>query len=127
MNDIASQIERLKAIRPRLHAAAGDLSKELGGAPVVVVVGGSAKHGVDATLAGWANLVEGREGRFRDVLGILQAAVQLESFLHYVEDELFQDIKGKMPARTWWSSRQAAMAAAPRKTGAADRPDGRSA
>jgi hypothetical protein len=47
--------------------------------------------------------VKGREGRFRDVIGILQSAVQLESFFHYMEDDLFQELKDKVDARSWWS------------------------
>jgi hypothetical protein len=106
MNDSEARIESLRAAKAKLHAAAAEVSKELGGAPVVVVAGGSTEHGVDATLAGWSNLVEGREGRFRDVLGILESAIQIESFLHYMEDDLFQGLKDKITERTWWSRGQ---------------------
>ena len=70
---------------------------------MVVVAGGSSKHGLEATIAGWANIVDGRESRFRDIIGILQSAVQIESFLHYMEDDVFQELKEKVDERTWWS------------------------
>ena len=110
------RIERLRVAKEALHAAAARVSEELGGAPVVVVVGGSSAHGLEATLAGWANLADGREGRFRDVLGILQSAVQIESFLHYMEDDVFQGLKDKVTERSWWSRGQ--RASAKRESGA---------
>ena len=103
MNQESDQIARLRVAKEKLHQAAAAVSKELGGAPVVVVAGGASDCGLEATLAGWANLVKGREGRFRDVIGILQSAVQLESFFHYMEDDLFQELKVKVDARSWWS------------------------
>lgn len=99
-------IERLRQTKQRLHEAADELSRELGGAPVVVVVGGSSEHGIEATVAGWSRLANHREGRFRDVIGILQSAVQLESFFHYMEDDLFQALKDKVTRRSWWSRGQ---------------------
>jgi hypothetical protein len=29
--------------------------------------------------------------------------VQIESFLHYMEDDVFQDLKERIDHRTWWS------------------------
>jgi hypothetical protein len=107
------RIERLRVAKETLHMTAARLSEELGGAPVVVVVGGSSAHGIEATLAGWANLADGREGRFRDVVGILQSAVQIESFLHYMEDDVFQDLKDKVSERSWWSNGRRAGAGNP--------------
>ena len=103
MEEENERIERLRLAKEKLHQAAADVSEELGGAPVVVVVGGSSAHGLEATLAGWANIVDGRETRFRDILGILESAIQIESFLHYMEDDVFQDLKDKVSARSWWS------------------------
>lgn len=103
MNEQEQRIERLRVAKEKLHAAAATVSRELGGAPVVVVAGGSSIHGLEATLAGWANIVEGRETRFRDILGILESAIQIESFLHYMEDDVFQNLKDKLSSRTWWS------------------------
>lgn len=103
MSEETDRIERLRVAKEKLHEAAAAVSAELGGAPVVVVAGGASDCGLEATLAGWANLVHGREGRFRDVLGILQSAIQIESFLHYMEDDCFQGLKDKVGERTWWS------------------------
>lgn len=112
-NEQQQRIERLRVAKEALHMAAARVSEELGGAPVVVVVGGSSAHGLEATLAGWANLADGREGRFRDVVGILQSAVQIESFLHYMEDDVFQDLKDKVSERSWWSKGRRAGAGNP--------------
>lgn len=95
--------EALQQVKADLHQKAREVSEHFGGAPVVVVVGGSSEHGIEATMTGWSNLVEGREGRFRDILGILESAIQIESFLHYMEDECFQDLKDKVAERSWWS------------------------
>ena len=104
MKETKARIERLQTAKARLHEAAAELSAELGGPPVVVVVGGSSKHGLEATMTGWSNLTDGREGRFRDILGILQSAIQIESFLHYMEDDVFQGLKKPVKKRTWWSA-----------------------
>ena len=77
-----------------------------------MIAGGSLEHGVEATLAGWANIVDGRETRFRDILGILQSAVEIESFFHYMEDDLFQGLKEKVDRRSWWSSGEAGFSTA---------------
>jgi len=96
-------IDRCEEVKAVLHRAAQEVSEELDGAPVVVVVGGSSEQGIEATLAGWSNVVSGRETRFLDIVGILQSAVLIESFLHYMEDDLFQDLKEKVGERSWWS------------------------
>ncbi len=103
MNEQEERIDRLRIAKQKLHSAAKDVSEQLGGAPVVVVAGGSSTHGLEATLAGWANIVDGRETRFRDIIGILESAIQIESFLHYMEDDVFQDLKDKVDSRSWWS------------------------
>ena len=103
MSEETDRTERLRVAKEKLHEAAATVSKELGGAPVVVVAGGASDCGMEATLAGWANLAQGREGRFRDVLGILESAIQIESFLHYMEDDCFQGLKAKVDKRSWWS------------------------
>ena len=103
MSEEQDRIERLRVAKDKLHKAAAAVSAELGGAPVVVVAGGASDCGLEATLAGWANLATGREGRFRDVLGILESAIQIESFLHYMEDDCFQGLKDQVDKRSWWS------------------------
>jgi hypothetical protein len=103
MKSTEESIQSLQITKRKLHEAAEALSAEFNGAPVVVVVGGSSEHDTEATVAGWANLSAGRQSRFRDLVGILQSAIQLESFFHYMEDNLFQELKQKIEHRTWWS------------------------
>ncbi len=97
------QIERMRILKEKLNRAAKELSEELDGAPVVCVVGGDSTHNSPATLCGWANIVEGREGRFRDVQGILSGALHIESFFHYMEDPLFRELKELDRPQTWFS------------------------
>jgi hypothetical protein len=101
--ELDNQKQRMYEIKSLLHEQAGEISKLLNGAPVVIVTGGSTKHDVPATCTGWANMTEEREARFRDVVGLLQSAIQIESFWHYMEDDLFQDLKGKLDGRRVWS------------------------
>ena len=104
MNDVLeNQKQRMYEIKSLLHEKANEISELLNGAPVVVVTGGSTKHDVPATCAGWANMTEERESRFRDVVGLLQSAIQIESFWHYMEDDLFQDLKVKLDGTRVWS------------------------
>lgn len=86
-----------------LHKKANEISELLNDAPVVIVTGGSTNHDVPVTCAGWANMTEERESRFRDVVGLLQSAIQIESFWHYMEDDLFQDLKDKLDGTRVWS------------------------
>jgi hypothetical protein len=65
-----------------LNKKAKEISEEFNGAPVVVIIAGSKNSGIPKTITGWANLGEGREGRLRDLLGILEASKQIESLNH---------------------------------------------
>ena len=91
--DAEYQVKRHKEVKEILFKFARILSQELNGGPVVVVVGGSTDHDVPATAAGWANVVEGREPRHRDIVGLLQNAIEIESFQHFMQDEMFQHLK----------------------------------
>ena len=103
MNELEVQKERVSEIKTLLHTKSREISELLNGAPVVIVTGGSSRHDVPATVAGWANMTEERESRFRDVVGLLQSAIQIESFWHYMEDDLFQDLKDKLDGTRVWS------------------------
>lgn len=103
MDELEIQKKRMSEIKSLLHAKAGEISELLNGAPVVIVTGGSTKHDIPATCAGWTNMTEERESRFRDVVGLLQSAIQIESFWHYMEDDLFQDLKNKLDGTRVWS------------------------
>ena len=103
MDDLEIQKQRTLEIKTLLHKKAGEISEILNGAPVVIVTGGRTQHDVPATVAGWANMTDERETRFRDVIGLLQSAIQIESFWHYMEDDLFQDLKNKLDCTRVWS------------------------
>jgi hypothetical protein len=63
-----------------LHAEAARISARLGDAPVVIVVGGDKDANIPRTLT-----VSAAKSplRLRDLLGILQAAIQTESWKHF--------------------------------------------
>ena len=103
MDELEIQKQRVSEIKSLLHDKAGEISMLLNGAPVVIVTGGSTQRDVPATVAGWANMTEERETRFRDIVGLLQSAIQIESFWHYMEDDLFQDLKDKLDGTRVWS------------------------
>jgi len=65
-----------------LNKKAKEISKEFNSAPVIIIVAGSKNAGITKTTTGWANLVEGKEGRLRNLLGILEASKQIESLKH---------------------------------------------
>lgn len=70
-------------IEKKLKGHAAEISRTLGGAPVVIVVGGDARCGIDQTMTASHIENDGRTPRLRDLLGILQAAIQLESWKHF--------------------------------------------
>ncbi len=37
------------------------------------------------------------------IISSVVTGFQIESFLHYMEDDLFQELKDKVDARSWWS------------------------
>jgi hypothetical protein len=78
-------IEKLQVaeIKQDLNQEAERISHKYDGAPVVVIVAGSAEASVPACTTAFANLGQGREGRLRDLLGILQTAMQIETFNHF--------------------------------------------
>jgi hypothetical protein len=63
-----------------LQAEAARISARLGAAPVVIVVGGDKDADVPRTITVSASR---SPLRLRDLLGILQAAIQTESWKHF--------------------------------------------
>lgn len=61
-----------------LKAEAERISQQYNGAPVVILVAGSTEAGVPRVMTA-SNL----KGRLRDLLGILQTAIQIESWKHF--------------------------------------------
>lgn len=70
-------------IQAKLNHKAKAISEEFNGAPVVIIVAGSKGAGIPACTTGWSQIVEEREGRLRDLLGILETAKQIESYRHF--------------------------------------------
>lgn len=64
----------------RLKREAQRISAELGDAPVVVVVGGTGPE-VPRTMT--ASTFTPSQGRLRDLLGLLEASIQIESLKHF--------------------------------------------
>jgi hypothetical protein len=67
-------------IEQKLKVEANRISAELGGASVVIVVGGSTNPDIPRTMT--ASSLNGDEVRLRDLLGILQTSIQIESWKH---------------------------------------------
>lgn len=78
-DDVANRIRQIEA---ELRQDADGISERYGGAPVAIIVAGSQKANVPRCVTVFSNLGEGREGRMRDQLGILQAAIQIEAHKH---------------------------------------------
>jgi hypothetical protein len=75
MHERAPKEKQLKRVAKRI-------SDENGNAPVVIIVGGSQLAGVSqAMTATW--IKEGREERLRDLLGLLQVSIQIETLKHF--------------------------------------------
>ena len=68
-------------IEKRLKPEAQKLSSELGGASVVIVVAGSREASIPRTMT--ASSIKGEDVRLRDLIGILQTAIQIESLKHF--------------------------------------------
>lgn len=68
-------------IEKRLKTVAQKLSSELRGASVVIVVAGSKEASIPRTMT--ASRIKGEDVRLRDLIGILQTAIQIESLKHF--------------------------------------------
>ena len=60
----------------------GDEELGLNGAPVVIIVGGTRQSGVSGTLVASSF----KNAQMRDMLGVLQAAIQIVSLKHFFLD-----------------------------------------
>ena len=68
-------------IEIQLKTEANRISEQMKGAPVVIVVGGDSEASIPRTMT--ASSLKGKDIRLRDLLGILQAAIQIESWKHF--------------------------------------------
>jgi len=69
-------------IEKRLKRQATKLSEEFNGAPVVLIVGGDTQAQIPRTMT--ASSIKGKDVRLRDLLGILQTSIQIESWKHFI-------------------------------------------
>ena len=68
-------------IEKELKTEASRLSEKMGGAPVVILVAGDTEANVPRTMT--ASSIKGKDVRLRDLLGILQTSIQIESWKHF--------------------------------------------
>ena len=68
-------------IEKRLKEEANRISEEMGGAPIVIVAGGDTDANIPRTMT--ASSIKGKEVRLRDLIGILQTSIQIESWKHF--------------------------------------------
>jgi len=68
-------------IERELKAHADEIAKKYPGAPVVVIVGGAQLANVPRVMT--ASSFDGAEVRLRDLLGVLQTSIQIESWKHF--------------------------------------------
>lgn len=68
-------------IEKALKLEADKLSEKMGGAPVVIVVGGDSDADIPRTMT--SSSIKGKDVRLRDLLGILQTSIQIESWKHF--------------------------------------------
>jgi hypothetical protein len=74
-------MHEIHEIEKGLRQEAQRISKRHGGAPVVIVVGGHREADTDIRRCMTASTLQGY--RLRDLLGILQTAIQIESLKHF--------------------------------------------
>lgn len=79
---------RIRQIVAELREDADGISERYDRAPVAIIVAGSQEAAVPRCVTVFSNLGEGREGRMRDQLGILQASIQIEALNHLRREPL---------------------------------------
>jgi hypothetical protein len=73
-------MEKGDSIEMKLSNMAKEISKEYDGAPVVIIVGGTGKKGLTRCMTGFSHY---GKSRLRDLLGILQTSIQIETLKHF--------------------------------------------
>ena len=68
-------------IELELKQEAKRISERYKGAPAIVIVGGSKEADVKRVMT--ASAIGGQDVRLRDLLGILQTSIQIESWKHF--------------------------------------------
>jgi len=67
-------------IEKELSKKAKEISKEYDEAPVVIIIAGTGKEGLTRCITGFSHH---DECRLRDLLGILQTSIQIETLKHF--------------------------------------------
>ena len=78
-------VDDIQKIASCLRNKADVISTELGGAPVIVIVAGDAKANIPRTITA-TSMVGGENAKLRDVLGILQSSIQIESYFTFTSN-----------------------------------------
>lgn len=68
-------------IEKKLRTEAAKISSDLGGASIVIIAAGNTDKGIPRTMT--ASSIKGKDIRLRDLLGILQTSIQIESWKHF--------------------------------------------
>lgn len=68
-------------LEKKLKVEATKISEQFGGVPVAIVVGGDTEANIPRTMT--ASSIKGKDVRLRDLLGILQTSIQIESWKHF--------------------------------------------
>jgi len=80
--------KRNSEIKNKLFQNAKKISKELNSAPVVIIVAGSKEAGIPRCFTGYSHLGDERDGRLRDLVGILETAKHIEVLNHFPKTKL---------------------------------------
>jgi len=82
-------------IKEEIKEDAKNISERYNNAPVVIIVGGSQKAGVPLSIT--ARWIPDSEDRLRDRIGIMQTAIQIESFEHFFQQSFLKALKSFLP------------------------------
>jgi hypothetical protein len=72
-------------LKRELDAEARRISEKYGGAAVAIVLAGSQDAKALRCVTGFSHLSEGKEGRLKDLIAILQTSIQIETLRHFGE------------------------------------------
>jgi len=68
-------------IEKRLKFEISRISEEIGGAPVLIVIGEDTEANIPTTMT--ASSIKDKDVRLRDLLGVFQTSIQIESWKHF--------------------------------------------
>jgi len=88
-------MKKITEVKEEITKDAKNISERYQGAPVVIIVGGLKKAGVPSCVTGrW---IPHSEDRLRDRVGIMQTAIQIESFNHFFYQVFPKALKSILP------------------------------